>query len=80
MLASQYNVVSGVVKNHHPGSSERGNTLESFEVNDVRFSYYPLTGSPEFNQTNAFGGPIKNGLHVKIYYIDGKILKLIIFT
>ena len=56
---------------HTPG-------LESFSVNNVSFSYSDFIKKAAFNNTSSHGGPIRNGLHVKIWYYRGEILKLLI--
>lgn len=50
--------------------------MESFNVNGVKFEYSDYVITPGFNNAASKGGPIKEGLPVRISYIDGTILKL----
>lgn len=43
---------------------------------EVCFSYSDLIAGPGFNQTTAHGGPIHNGLPVRVTYKDNAIVKL----
>lgn len=72
---NEYKIVEGRVNNFVPAPAE-GHGMESFEVNGVPFSYsdYIITGG--FNQTSSHGGPIKEGMLVRIAYKDGVILKI----
>ena len=51
---------------------------ESFSVNNISFSYSDFICKAAFNNTSSHGGPMRNGLHVKIWYYRGEILKLLI--
>ena len=41
---------------------------ESFRVKGIQFSYYAGILSGGFNRTASLGGPIHEGLHVRIWY------------
>jgi hypothetical protein len=43
---------------------------ESFTVQGVQFSYSQYSASLGFHNVSTFGGPMKEGLHVKIWYAD----------
>jgi hypothetical protein len=60
-------VVEGPVQEFHPMPYE-GHDTERFRVADVRFAYsdYILEGG--FNRTSSHGGPIREGLMVRIHY------------
>ena len=49
---------------------------ESFDVNGVKFSYSDNVIIAGFNHTAFHGGPIRQGLPVKIWYWHGQILRL----
>jgi hypothetical protein len=61
-------VVEGQVENFKPAPAE-GHQDETFTVKGVRFAYsdYVITGG--FNQTQSHGGPIREGLPVRIHYL-----------
>jgi hypothetical protein len=60
--------VEGLVQDFHPAPRE-GHENESFAINGIRFFYsdYVITGG--FRQTASHGGPIREGLHVRIHYL-----------
>jgi hypothetical protein len=68
-------VVEGPVKEFVPMPYE-GHADESFVVNGHRFAYSDYDLTKGFNQTQSHGGPIREGLQVRITYIDDKIIKL----
>jgi len=68
-------VVEGVVENFHP-MPKSGHDTERFEVNGVHFSYSDYVMSPGFNNTASHGGPIRDGLRVRICHNSGDILRL----
>lgn len=53
---------------------------ESFDVRGVKFWYSDNVVIAGFNQTAFYGGPIREGLLVKIWYWNGQILLLQIKT
>jgi hypothetical protein len=55
-----------------------GHALESFSVNGITFSYSDFMQTAAFHHTSSHGGPMKNGLKVKIWHYNGEILKLLI--
>lgn len=68
-------VVQGVVKNFHP-MPYTGHAMETFEVNGVHFSYSDYVSTAAFNNTAAHGGPIREGLPVRISYVGNAIVRL----
>ncbi len=70
-------VVEGPVENFHP-MPYGGHDSERFTVKGVRFAYSDYVVSPGFNQTSSHGGPIREGLPVRIHFdrVDNAILKL----
>ena len=78
-LIRQEQVVEGRVENFAPMPYE-GKALESFTVDGIKFEYSDFVLSPGFNNTASHGGPIREGLQVRIHYVDNVILKLEIKT
>jgi hypothetical protein len=74
--AGAFHSVEGVIENFKPGGTERGDTVESFSVKGVSFSYSPYIFGPGFRQSNAVGGSLSNGTRVKINYV-GKCISRI---
>lgn len=71
-----YVVVEGCVRDFVPRTSlQRGSPSESFTIDETTFSYTGIS-SYGFNQTAAQGGPIHNGLRVRIRSFDQIILQL----
>jgi hypothetical protein len=68
-------VVEGLVKEFVP-MPYHGHGKESFVVNGHRFSYSDYDLTKGFNQSQSHGGPIREGLQVRIAHVDGKIIKL----
>ncbi len=75
LRSGSYQTVAGRVSKFIP-MPYQGHADESFEVNGVRFSYSDYTIISGFNRSSSHGGPIKEGLPVRIAYRDGEILKL----
>ena len=72
-------VVEGPVEDFHPMPAS-GHDLESFTVSGVHFAYSDYVVTAGFNQTSSHGGPIREGLLVRISYrgslSDAEIVKL----
>lgn len=68
-------IVEGRVEHFHPMPSA-GHDTERFEVKGVAFSYSDYILTAGFNNTSSHGGPIREGLPVRICYRDGEILRL----
>ncbi|HEY2353099.1 MAG TPA: hypothetical protein VGH83_11345, partial [Candidatus Acidoferrum sp.] len=60
-------IVEGVVTNFRPMPPE-GHQLESFEIASQTFSYSDYVLTPCFNKTASHGGPIRQGLELRIWY------------
>jgi hypothetical protein len=81
--AGNVNVAEGIVKNFHPMPTA-GHDTEHFTVGGRQFAYsdYVITGG--FNNTASHGGPIKEGLQVRITYAQARngtiILKVEVAT
>jgi hypothetical protein len=50
--------------------------MESFEVAGRRYRYSDFVLVPGFHTTTTRGGPIREGLHVRIADVDGEIARL----
>jgi hypothetical protein len=70
-----YQVIEGVVHEFVP-MPYTGHALESFRVNGKIFRYSDYVETPGFNKTRSHGGPIHEGLPVRIGYLGNTILKL----
>jgi hypothetical protein len=70
-----YAVVEGKVENFHPMPYE-GHQNECFTVQDKRFCYSDYVVQAGFNQSTSHGGPIREGLPVRVAYYDDQILRL----
>ena len=70
-----YEVVEGNVENFHPMPFE-GHQDECFSVQSKRFCYSDYEIQAGFNRSSSHGGPIRQGLPVRIAYYSGQILRL----
>jgi hypothetical protein len=68
-------VVEGVVQDFHP-MPEEGHEMETFKVADVTFGYSDYVITSGFNNAASHGGPIREGLPVRICYLGDDIVKL----
>ena len=75
LLSGRTKYVEGVVQDFVP-MPYGGHAEESFTVKGVPFHYsdYELTAG--FNKSASHGGPIRQGLYVRIWYSSNDILKL----
>lgn len=71
----KFKVVEGQVEHFDP-MPKSGHKMESFTVNGVKFEYSDYIVTPGFHNAASLGGPIREGLPVRISYIDNTILKL----
>jgi len=71
----EYRTVEGVVSDFHP-MPYQGHQDECFSVQDQRFCYSDYEIGPGFHNAASHGGPIRAGLHVRIAYREGRILRL----
>jgi hypothetical protein len=70
-----YSIVEGVIKQFHPMPYE-GHDWERITVGGTEFMYADFDVPGGFNNTQSHGGPLHEGLNVRIAYHDGKILRL----
>ena len=75
LVNNAYYTVEGVVDNFHP-MPYAGHEHETFTVQGIQFEYSDYLVTNAFNNTKSHGGPIDQGKFVKIYYYEGKIIRL----
>jgi len=68
-------VVEGVVTNFKPMPAT-GHAMERFCVLAACFEYSDYVVTSGFNNTSSHGGPIREGLPVRVTYIGDSIVKL----
>ena len=71
LINNNCEMVEGPVQDFIP-RTKNGTPGESFSVKSIKFSYTYWTVASEFHITQPFGGPIKEGLKVRIYYVPAK--------
>jgi hypothetical protein len=71
----RYAVVEGPVEEFVPGRVG-GHQNEQFRVGTHRFEYSPYLGLTGFRQLHAAGGPVREGLRVRIIDVNGTIARL----
>jgi hypothetical protein len=82
MRAGRFTVVEGQVQEYRPPlrPSRRGKTPEKFMVRTdegiFRYEYLESQIAPGFNLPADRGGPIREGLQVRIADVDGRIARL----
>lgn len=74
MDAGRVSVVTGEIVNFNPLEAHQHD--EYFEVNGQRFSYSDYAITPGFKQIAAHGGPLHNGLNVRLTHVNGVIVRL----
>lgn len=75
LATGRFTVVEGAVIRFVP-MPKGGHAMETFEVDGHRFRYSDYAVSAGFNNTTSHGGPIHEGLHVRIAEVDGLIARL----
>jgi hypothetical protein len=68
-------VVEGLVHDFRP-MPYQGHVDEQFCVSDACFAYSDYGVTPGFNNTASHGGPIREGLPVRVTYVGNTILRL----
>jgi hypothetical protein len=68
-------IVEGPVTDFKP-MPYSGHAIESFCVEGKCFSYSDYVVTSGFNNTSSHGGPIREGLQVRVSYVDNAIVKL----
>lgn len=75
LRSGQFEVVEGKVVDFVPMPAD-GHVMERFTVNGHRFEYSDAVPTAGFNNTQSHGGPIREGLIVRIAEVRGKIARL----
>ncbi len=73
LMNKEHSVVQGIVKDYIPMDEFNP---ESFSVNGVDFFYRDDKSNSAFNDVALNGGPIKEGLNVRIFYYENSIIGL----
>jgi hypothetical protein len=73
--SGNFDVVEGRVTYFMP-MPYSGHAMEKFCVNDHCFEYSDFVVSGSFNNTMSHGGPIREGLPVRVTFVRNKIIKL----
>src|SRR5205085_1645523 len=73
--AGKFSLVEGKVEHFIP-MPYSGHAQESFEVGGYRYRYSDYQVSAAFNNTASHGGPIHDGVQVRIYDVNGEIAHL----
>lgn len=72
-----FNIVEGIVDSFNSNPRDRDdNEMESFRVHDQFFEYNYFELSPSFKHTAYHGGPLEEGMQVRVTYIGDVIVKL----
>jgi len=79
LRSGRFTVVEGRVRNFHP-SDPGDHTDETWEVESggrmYRYAYAPSSLTPGFRKTSVHGGPVHEGLRVRVADVDGYIARL----
>jgi hypothetical protein len=75
LRAGRATVVEGTVEDFHP-LTVPSNKDESFRVGRHVFRYSDYNLSSGFGKTVSQGGPVREGLNVRVFYVGNTILKL----
>jgi hypothetical protein len=70
-----YSMVEGEVEDFKPMPFE-GHTDECFSVQSQRFCYSDFEIGAGFKNTSSHGGPIRQGLPIRVFYIGDTIVRL----
>lgn len=73
--AGNYSVVEGVVEDFIP-MPKSGHRYESFTVGGASFHYSDFNITAGFNNTRSHGGPMDEGIYVRVYHAGNTILRL----
>jgi hypothetical protein len=68
--------VEGTVENFRAGKKMKNAKKESFDIGAKHFAYPDTGNTAAFSTTEVYGGPMRNGLHVRIHHCGGDIARL----
>jgi hypothetical protein len=71
LLQNQAQIVEGRIENFQP-MPYAGHSKETFTIQGIQFAYSDYELTPAFNTTLSHGGPLDEGLFVKIYYTNSR--------
>lgn len=74
-IEHDFEVVEGLVRDFKPMPSS-GHSMERFCVEEACFEYSDYVVTSGFNNTASHGGPIRDGLPVRVSYIGNTIIRL----
>jgi hypothetical protein len=72
-ITNNYKIVEGTIENLTHTNRDK---VEIFTVKGISFKYSYGVITSGFNHTNKFGGPIREGLKVRISYVENTIIKI----
>jgi hypothetical protein len=75
MRTHQTSVVEGAVT-QFTAMPPSGHAMESFVVNGVKFELSDYSITAGFNHSSSHGGPVRPGMRVRIWHLNGAILRL----
>lgn len=76
--ADQARVVEGEITNYTP-QAWTGRPLEKFQVGSEQFSFDGFGASSAYHQRVRSGGPIQEGMRVRVFEFRGNILRVEVF-
>lgn len=75
LTSGEYEMLEGRVERFAPMPTG-GHAPERFTLRGKDFSYTDYAASPFFHKTQADGGPIHEGVYLKVAYVDGNIIRV----
>ena len=72
----QCEITDGTIEHFVPGRYTKYDSLESFDIGTKQFAYPSPGNTAAYKTTAADGGPMKNGLHVRIHRCEGDIARI----
>jgi len=74
-----YQIVEGTVSNYNPMPLRaEENDKENFEIDGIHFSISNQSRTAEYSKTKKNSSPIQDGVYIRLYYIENKIIKLLV--
>ena len=73
--SGEANVAEGRVRDFVP-MPWAGHAMECFTVDTTRFCYSDFILTPGFNNARSHGGPVHEGLNVRIHHVASRIARL----
>ena len=79
LSTGSYDKVEGRVEHFRPMPAG-GHALERFTIRGEEFTYTDYATSPFFHQTRRSGGPVHDGVYLRVFHVDGDIIRLEVCT